>query len=95
MIVITITMVTNLIIFINIIIPNIFLNITILNNITIILILLTARLLSLYGAAIKFHAPDVSPHLIANIITTMRMMMMIVIRWAVILKKLTLFGIFP
>ena len=75
MIVITITMVTNLIIFINIIIPNIFLNITILNDTTIILfILLTARLLSLYGAAIKFHAPDVSPHLIANIFTTMMMM---------------------
>ena len=36
-------------------------------DITNLLILLTPRLLSLYGAAIKFHAPDVSPNLLANI----------------------------
>ena len=64
-------------IFMSITLPNIFL------NFTIKFIQLTPRLLSLYGAAIKFHAPDVSPHLIANIITTM-MMMMIMIRCAVI-----------
>ena len=36
-------------------------------DITNLLILLTPRLLSLYGAAIKFHAPDVSPNLLENI----------------------------